>query len=93
MAMRSTAGVSAGRREELVSTRVRSGLFGNRRQNLGRGLFQRRNSSAPRLLMSRPAAAATLRTELTLTSNRSAASRRDAPVPTASITRSRRSPE
>ena len=71
-------------------------LFGNQSQNLGRELFQRRNASAARLRRGAPPLVPALQPlyrRATLTSKRSAASRRDAPVSTASITRSRRSPE
>jgi hypothetical protein len=65
-------------------------------QYLGRGLFQWRNASAARLraaLLFSPQRCSHFTAEATLTSKRPAASRRDAPASTASITRSRRSPE
>ena len=72
------------------------GLFGNQSQNFGGALFQRRNAAAARLRRGALPFTPALQpfdAELTLTSKRSAASRRDAPVSTASITRSRKSPE
>ena len=70
--------------------------LGDQIQNLGRELLQRRNASAARLRRGAPALVPALQPlyrRATLTSKRSAASRRDAPVSTASITRSRRSQE
>jgi len=71
-------------------------LLGNQIQNLGRELFQRRDAPAARLRGGGPLftpALQPLTADATLTSKRSAASRRDAPVSTAVITRSRRSQE
>jgi hypothetical protein len=71
-------------------------LFGNHSQNLRRALFQRRNASSARLRGDAPTVAQRcnhLTAELALTSKRSAGSRRDAPISTALITRSRSSRE
>jgi hypothetical protein len=79
-----------------VSTKVRSGCSATRAK------ISLANSSSGEMLPPRSFGAALLLScqrcshfiaELALTSKRSAASRRDAPVSTASITRSRRSPE
>jgi hypothetical protein len=79
-----------------VSTRVRSGCSATRAR-IALANFSSGETLPPRgfgaaLLLSRQRCSHLI-AELTLTSNRSAASRRDAPLATVSITRSRRSPE
>src|SRR5580693_8872695 len=67
--------------------------LGDQIQNLDRELFQRRNAPAARLRGGAPLlipGCSHFTADATLTSKRSAASRRDAPVSTAVITRSRR---
>src|SRR5262245_19280821 len=86
--------VLAHRQDHLIQRQVRS--FLDQTQQKIRMLLQRRGAPAPRL----GSAAAVSRKHLTqmiavlaLTSNSSAASRRDAPLSTSAITRSRMSPE
>src|ERR1700704_3286144 len=79
-----------------VSTRVRSGCSPTR-AGLSGAISSSEETPPPRgigaaLIFARQRGSH-FTAELTLTSKRSAASRRDAPVSTASITRSRRSPE
>jgi hypothetical protein len=84
----------AHRRDDLIQRQIR--LLGNQRQQTVRVLFQRRNAPPVGLAATLPVSCQRcihLTAELALTSKRSAASRRDAPVSTASSTRSRKSKE